>query len=130
MGTAHAGTDPAGNHCFVDPAGLCSRRCRSQGTCWVKCKARLGDLAGYVLKVGLEKGDKTPHELLIKSVAETRRRRTQVKANLSDKLRCVLILTAVVPKQLPIQTAMAVNTVLPFDHLSKAKLVTSCRDRP
>ncbi|CAE7817995.1 SPF1, partial [Symbiodinium sp. CCMP2456] len=47
--------------------------------------------AGYVLKVGLEKGDKTPHELLIK---------------------CVLILTAVVPKQLPIQTAMAVNTAL------------------
>ncbi|CAJ1410917.1 unnamed protein product [Effrenium voratum] len=47
--------------------------------------------AGYVLKVGLEKGDKTPHELLIK---------------------CVLILTAVVPKQLPIQTAMAINTAL------------------
>ncbi|CAK9047768.1 Endoplasmic reticulum transmembrane helix translocase (Complexed with DOR1 protein 1) (Endoplasmic reticulum P5A-ATPase) (Sensitivity to the P.farinosa killer toxin protein 1) [Durusdinium trenchii] len=47
--------------------------------------------AGYVLKVGLEKGDKTPHELLVK---------------------CVLILTAVVPKQLPIQTAMAVNTAL------------------
>ena len=30
------------------------------------------DRTGYVLKVGLEKGDKTPHELLIKSVAETR----------------------------------------------------------
>eukprot|EP00440_Ansanella_granifera_P044786 gb/GFBE01048540.1/.p1 GENE.gb/GFBE01048540.1/~~gb/GFBE01048540.1/.p1 ORF type:complete len:1465 (+),score=367.68 gb/GFBE01048540.1/:1-4395(+) len=47
--------------------------------------------AGYVLKIGLEKGDKTPHELLIK---------------------CVLILTAVVPRQLPLQMAVAVNTAL------------------
>ena len=29
------------------------------------------ELAGYVLKVGLEKGDKTPHELLIKPGEET-----------------------------------------------------------
>eukprot|EP00930_Biecheleria_cincta_P038547 TRINITY_DN26478_c0_g1_i1.p1 TRINITY_DN26478_c0_g1~~TRINITY_DN26478_c0_g1_i1.p1 ORF type:complete len:1488 (+),score=365.22 TRINITY_DN26478_c0_g1_i1:27-4466(+) len=47
--------------------------------------------AGYVLKVGLEKGEKTPHELLIK---------------------CIIILTAVVPRQLPLQMAMAVNTAL------------------
>lgn len=47
--------------------------------------------AGYVLKKGLEKGEKTPHELLIK---------------------CILILTAVVPRQLPLQMAMAVNTAL------------------
>lgn len=47
--------------------------------------------AGYVLKVGLEKGEKTPHELLIK---------------------CVIILTAVVPRQLPMQMAVAVNTAL------------------
>lgn len=47
--------------------------------------------AGYVLKTGLEKGEKTPHELLIK---------------------CVIILTAVVPRQLPLQMAVAVNTAL------------------
>mmetsp|Transcript_7558 Transcript_7558/g.19198 ORF Transcript_7558/g.19198 Transcript_7558/m.19198 type:complete len:1480 (-) Transcript_7558:51-4490(-) len=47
--------------------------------------------AGYVLKTGLEKGEKTPHELLIK---------------------CIIILTAVVPRQLPMQMAVAVNTAL------------------
>uniref|UniRef100_A0A7S0AQA0 Cation-transporting ATPase n=1 Tax=Pyrodinium bahamense TaxID=73915 RepID=A0A7S0AQA0_9DINO len=47
--------------------------------------------AGYVLKTGLEKGEKSPHELLLK---------------------CVIILTAVVPRQLPLQMAVAVNTAL------------------
>jgi cation-transporting ATPase 13A1 len=47
--------------------------------------------AGYVLKTGLEKGEKTPHELLLK---------------------CIIILTAVVPRQLPMQMAVAVNTAL------------------
>lgn len=47
--------------------------------------------AGYVLKQGLEKGEKTPHELLLK---------------------CIIILTAVVPRQLPMQMAVAVNTAL------------------
>jgi len=47
--------------------------------------------AGYVLKIGLEKGEKTPHELLLK---------------------CVIIMTAVVPRQLPLQMAVAVNTAL------------------
>lgn len=47
--------------------------------------------AGYVLKKGLEKGEKTPHELLNK---------------------CIIIITAVVPRQLPMQMAIAVNTAL------------------
>eukprot|EP00616_Rhizochromulina_sp_CCMP1243_P017602 CAMPEP_0119000990 /NCGR_PEP_ID=MMETSP1173-20130426/64353_1 /TAXON_ID=1034831 /ORGANISM="Rhizochromulina marina cf, Strain CCMP1243" /LENGTH=1550 /DNA_ID=CAMNT_0006952493 /DNA_START=19 /DNA_END=4671 /DNA_ORIENTATION=+ len=47
--------------------------------------------AGYVLKKGLEKGDRTTHELLLK---------------------CVIIITSVVPRQLPVQMAMAVNTAL------------------
>jgi len=47
--------------------------------------------SGYVLKRGLEKGDRTTHELLIK---------------------CVIIITSTVPKQLPMQMAMAVNTAL------------------
>eukprot|EP00928_Gymnodinium_smaydae_P020651 TRINITY_DN17989_c0_g1_i1.p1 TRINITY_DN17989_c0_g1~~TRINITY_DN17989_c0_g1_i1.p1 ORF type:complete len:1587 (+),score=333.95 TRINITY_DN17989_c0_g1_i1:53-4813(+) len=47
--------------------------------------------AGYVLQKGLEKGDRTTHELLIK---------------------CVIIITSTVPKQLPMQMAMAVNTAL------------------
>ena len=47
--------------------------------------------AGYVLKKGLEKGDRTTHELLLK---------------------CVIIVTSVVPRQLPVQMAMAVNTAL------------------
>ena len=47
--------------------------------------------AGYVLKTGLEKGDRTTHELLLK---------------------CVIIITSVVPRQLPMQMAMAVNTAL------------------
>eukprot|EP00658_Telonema_sp_P-2_P035369 TRINITY_DN25737_c0_g1_i1.p1 TRINITY_DN25737_c0_g1~~TRINITY_DN25737_c0_g1_i1.p1 ORF type:complete len:1571 (+),score=461.62 TRINITY_DN25737_c0_g1_i1:80-4792(+) len=47
--------------------------------------------AGYVFTKGMEKGDRTTHELLIK---------------------CVIIITATVPKQLPMQMAMAVNTAL------------------
>ena len=47
--------------------------------------------AGYVLKKGLEKGDRTTHELLLK---------------------CVIIITSVVPQQLPMQMALAVNTAL------------------
>jgi cation-transporting ATPase 13A1 len=47
--------------------------------------------SGYVLKVGLEKKEKTTHELLLK---------------------CVIIITSVVPRQLPMQMAMAVNMAL------------------
>ena len=47
--------------------------------------------AGYVLKKGLEEGKKTQYELVLK---------------------CVLILTSVVPPELPMQTALAVNTAL------------------
>ncbi len=47
--------------------------------------------AGYVFKAGLEKGERTTHELL---------------------LRCTMILTSVVPRQLPIQMAVAVNHAL------------------
>ena len=47
--------------------------------------------AVYVFQKGMKKGDKTTHELLIKSV---------------------LIITSVVPRQLPMQMALAVNTAL------------------
>jgi cation-transporting ATPase 13A1 len=47
--------------------------------------------AGYVLKKGLEKGEQTTHQLLLK---------------------CVIIVTSVVPQQLPMQMAVAVNTAL------------------
>ena len=47
--------------------------------------------SGYVFVKGLEKGDRTTHELLLK---------------------CVIIITSVVPRQLPMQTALAVNTAL------------------
>ncbi len=47
--------------------------------------------SGYILKEGLAKGEKTQHELLIK---------------------CVIIITSVVPRQLPMQMAMAVNMAL------------------
>jgi len=47
--------------------------------------------AGYVFKRGMEKGDRTTHELLLK---------------------CVMILTSVVPRQLPVQMALAVNHAL------------------
>ena len=47
--------------------------------------------SGFVFKRGLEKGDRTTHELLLK---------------------CVIIVTSVVPRQLPMQTALAVNTAL------------------
>ena len=47
--------------------------------------------SGFVLKRGLEKGDRTTHELLLK---------------------CVIIITSVVPRHLPMQTALAVNTAL------------------
>ncbi|CAK8999902.1 Endoplasmic reticulum transmembrane helix translocase (Complexed with DOR1 protein 1) (Endoplasmic reticulum P5A-ATPase) (Sensitivity to the P.farinosa killer toxin protein 1) [Durusdinium trenchii] len=47
--------------------------------------------AGYVFKKGMEKGDRTTHQLLLK---------------------CVMIITSVVPRQLPIQMALAVNHAL------------------
>ena len=47
--------------------------------------------SGYVLKKGLEQGDRTTHELMVK---------------------CVIILTAVVPRQLPLQMAFAVNQAI------------------
>lgn len=47
--------------------------------------------AGYVLKKGMEKGNRTQHELMLK---------------------CVIIITSVVPRQLPMQMAIAVNTAL------------------
>ena len=47
--------------------------------------------SAFVFKRGLEKGDRTTHELL---------------------LRCVIIVTSVVPRHLPMQTALAVNTAL------------------
>ena len=47
--------------------------------------------SGYVLKKGLEQGDRTTHELMIK---------------------CVIILTSVVPRQLPLQMAFAVNQAI------------------
>ena len=47
--------------------------------------------SAYVLKDGLERQEKTQHELLLK---------------------CVIIITSVVPRQLPMQMAMAVNMAL------------------
>lgn len=47
--------------------------------------------SGYVLKEGLRKKEKTTHELLLK---------------------CVIIITSVVPRQFPMQMAMAVNMAL------------------
>ena len=47
--------------------------------------------AGYVLRRGLLKGEKTPHELVIK---------------------CIIILTSVVPRGLPMHMSLAVNTAL------------------
>lgn len=47
--------------------------------------------SGYVLKEGLRKKEKTTHEILLK---------------------CVIIITSVVPRQLPMQMAMAVNMAL------------------
>lgn len=47
--------------------------------------------AGYVLKEGLRKKEKTTHEILLK---------------------CVIIITSVVPRQFPMQTAVAVNMAL------------------
>lgn len=47
--------------------------------------------AGYVLREGLRKKEKTTHELLLK---------------------CVIIITSVVPRQFPMQTAVAVNMAL------------------
>lgn len=47
--------------------------------------------AGYVFKRGMEKGDRTTHELLLK---------------------CIIIVTSVVPRQLPVQMALAVNHAL------------------
>merc|ERR1719424_662768 len=45
----------------------------------------------FVFQRGVEKGDRTTHELLLK---------------------CVMIVTSVVPRHLPMQTALAVNTAL------------------
>ena len=59
--------------------------------------------AGYVLKKGLEKGDRTTHELLIK---------------------CVIILTSVVPRQLPVQMALAVNQALMNLHKTAGVMCT------
>ena len=47
--------------------------------------------SSYVLKKGLEKGDQTTHQLMLK---------------------CVIIITSVVPQQLPVQMAIAVNQAL------------------
>ena len=47
--------------------------------------------SGYVLYVGLQKKEKTTHEILLK---------------------CVIIITSVVPRQFPMQMAMAVNMAL------------------
>jgi len=47
--------------------------------------------SGYVFKKGMEKGDKTPYELLLK---------------------CVIIISSVVPRSLPMTMAVAVNTAL------------------
>lgn len=47
--------------------------------------------AAYVFQKGLEKGDRTEHELLLK---------------------CIIIVTSVVPRQLPVQMALAVNHAL------------------
>ena len=47
--------------------------------------------AGYVLKEGLRKKEKTTHEILLK---------------------CVIIITSVVPRQFPMQMAVAVNMAL------------------
>ena len=47
--------------------------------------------AGDVLQQGLKEGKKTQYELVLK---------------------CVLIITSVVPPELPMQTALAVNTAL------------------
>lgn len=47
--------------------------------------------SGYVLYDGLQKKEKTTHEILLK---------------------CVIIITSVVPRQLPMQMAMAVNMAL------------------
>jgi len=47
--------------------------------------------SGYVLKEGLRKKEKTTHEILLK---------------------CVIIITSVVPRQFPMQMAMAVNMAL------------------
>eukprot|EP00039_Didymoeca_costata_P012204 m.175013 g.175013 ORF g.175013 m.175013 type:complete len:1509 (+) comp15415_c0_seq4:169-4695(+) len=47
--------------------------------------------AGYVFHKGMLKGDRTTHELILK---------------------CVIIITSVVPQQLPMQMALAVNTAL------------------
>merc|ERR1711871_1863868 len=49
------------------------------------------DCSRVCVEKGLEKGDRTTHELLLK---------------------CVIILTSVVPRQLPVQMAFAVNQAL------------------
>ena len=62
--------------------------------------------SAYVFKKGLDKADRTTHELLLK---------------------CVIIITSVVPRQLPMQTALAVNTALMA--LIKARVRVKVRAR-
>ena len=57
--------------------------------------------SGYVLHEGLRKKEKTTHEILLK---------------------CVIIITSVVPRELPMQMAMAVNMALMS--LTKAGMYT------
>ena len=63
--------------------------------------------SAYVFKKGLDKADRTTHELLLK---------------------CVIIITSVVPRQLPMQTALAVNTALMA--LIKVRVRVRVRARP
>eukprot|EP00501_MAST-03F_sp_TOSAG23-6_P000377 GSMAST32.ASY1.ANO1.386.1 assembled CDS len=60
--------------------------------------------SGYVLKKGLEKGDRTTHELLLKFFVPNEFRTQNIFLH--------YIITSVVPRGLPLQMALAVNTAL------------------